>query len=54
MNEIHRGNRTKFGYGLAWARNYLKRYGVIEQSAIRMSFHPTDEKQLAMNYKEMV
>jgi restriction system protein len=31
--EIHRGNRTKLGYRLAWARNYLKRYGLLENSA---------------------
>ena len=30
--EIHRGNRTKLGYRLAWARNYLKRYGILENS----------------------
>lgn len=32
VNEIHRGNRTKLGYRLAWARNYLKRYGLIDNS----------------------
>ncbi|MBN8711710.1 MAG: restriction endonuclease [Verrucomicrobia bacterium 61-8] len=32
VNEIHRGNRTKFGYNLAWARTYLKRYGLLENS----------------------
>lgn len=32
-NEIHRGNRTKLSYRLAWARNYLKRYGVLENSS---------------------
>jgi restriction system protein len=32
-NEIHRGNRTKLSYRLAWARNYLKRYGLFENSA---------------------
>jgi restriction system protein len=31
--EIHRGNRTKLSYRLAWARNYLKRYGLLENSA---------------------
>ncbi|QKO23891.1 restriction endonuclease [Rhodoferax sp. BAB1] len=31
--EIHRGNRTKLSYRLAWARNYLKRYGVLDNSA---------------------
>lgn len=33
LNEIHRGNRTKFSYRLAWTRNYLKRYGVLENSS---------------------
>ena len=33
INEIHRGNRTKFSYRLAWSRNYLKRYGLLENSA---------------------
>jgi restriction system protein len=33
LAEIHRGNRTKFSYRLAWARNYLKRYGLLENSS---------------------
>lgn len=33
INEIHRGNRTKLSYRLAWARNYLKRYGILENSS---------------------
>jgi|HigsolmetaAR202D_1030399.scaffolds.fasta_scaffold00196_15 Restriction endonuclease len=33
MNEIHRGNRTKLSYRLAWARNYLKRFGLLENSS---------------------
>lgn len=32
ITEIHRGNRTKLSYRLAWARNYLKRYGILENS----------------------
>lgn len=28
----HRGNRTKLEYRLAWASNYLKRYGLIDKS----------------------
>ena len=32
VSEIHRGNRTKLSYRLAWARNYLKRYGLLENS----------------------
>lgn len=31
--EVHRGNVTKLSYRLAWARNYLKRYGLLENSA---------------------
>jgi len=31
--EIHRGSRTKLSYRLAWARNYLKRFGLLENSA---------------------
>lgn len=30
--EIHRGNRTVLSYRLAWARNYLKRFGIIVNS----------------------
>ena len=29
---IHKGNRTKFSYNLAWARTYLKKYGVLDNS----------------------
>jgi restriction system protein len=32
LAEVHRGNRTKFSYRLAWARTYLKRYGVLTNS----------------------
>ncbi|MCL4339455.1 restriction endonuclease [Patescibacteria group bacterium] len=33
INEVHRGNRTKLDYRLAWTRNYLKRYGLLENSS---------------------
>lgn len=33
VNEIHRGNRSKLSYRLAWARNYLKRFGLLENSS---------------------
>jgi len=33
MNEIHRESTTKLSYRLAWAKNYLKRYELIENSA---------------------
>ncbi len=32
ISEIYRGNRTKLSYRLAWARNYLKIYGLINNS----------------------
>ena len=32
-NEIHRRSCTKLTYRLAWAKNYLKRYGLIENSS---------------------
>lgn len=33
INEIHRGSVTKLSYRLAWARNWLKHYGLIENSS---------------------
>jgi restriction system protein len=33
LQVIHRGNRTKFSYNLAWARTYLKQYGLIDNSS---------------------
>ncbi len=33
INEIHTGNRTELDYRLAWARTYLKYYGLIENSS---------------------
>lgn len=33
VNEIHRGNTSKFSYRLAWTRNYLKRFGLLENSS---------------------
>ncbi|MBU3665893.1 MAG: restriction endonuclease [Chthoniobacterales bacterium] len=33
LEEPHDGNRTKFSYNLAWARTYLKRFGLIENSS---------------------
>ncbi len=33
LSEIHRFNRTKFSYRLAWTRTYLKNYGVLENSS---------------------
>lgn len=33
VNEIHRESTTKLTYRLAWARNYLKRFGMLENSS---------------------
>lgn len=33
VNSIHRGTSTQLKYRLAWSRNYLKRYGLLENSA---------------------
>lgn len=33
LSEIHRDNKTKFSYRLAWARTYLKRFGVLTNSS---------------------
>ena len=33
LNEMHRGNRSKLSYRLAWARNNLKRYGLLDNSS---------------------
>ena len=33
INDIHRGSITKLSYRLAWARYFLKRYGLIENSS---------------------
>lgn len=32
IEDIHRGNTTKLSYRTAWARNYLKRLGLIENT----------------------
>ncbi|WP_458699855.1 restriction endonuclease [Sulfurospirillum sp. 1307] len=33
INDIHKENTTKLTYRLAWARTYLKKYGLIENSS---------------------
>lgn len=32
VNDLHRGNTSKLSYRTAWAKNYLKRLGLIENS----------------------
>jgi restriction system protein len=33
VNSTHKGNMTQLEYRLAWARSYLKKYGLLENSA---------------------
>lgn len=33
VNDIHRGTSTKFSYRLAWTRNYLKRFNLLDNSS---------------------
>ena len=33
VNATHKGNKTRLEYRLAWTRNYLKNYGLLENSA---------------------
>lgn len=33
IEDIHRGNTTKLNYRCAWAKNYLKRFGLLENSS---------------------
>ena len=42
MLDVHRGNRTKLGYRLAWSRNYLKRIGLVSKVG-RAYWKLTDE-----------
>lgn len=54
INEIHRGNKTKFSYRLAWTRTYLKNYGVLENSAYGVwSLTPKGMKILNVNKNEV-
>lgn len=33
VSTIHKGNRTRLSYNLAWARTYLKKFGLIDNSS---------------------
>jgi restriction system protein len=33
ISEIHKGNQTKLSYRLAWARTYLRMFGLLENSS---------------------
>lgn len=54
VSEIHRGNRTKLSYRLAWARNYLKRFGALDNSARGVwSLTATGMKQTEVNREDV-
>jgi len=48
ISDIHRGVTSKLSYRLAWARNYLKRYGLLENSA-RKIWRLTEEGRKTKN-----
>ena len=33
ISAIQKGDRTQFSYNLAWARTYLKKYGLLDNSS---------------------
>jgi restriction system protein len=61
INEIHTGNRTKVSYRLAWTRNYLKRYGILENSSrgiwaltsIGLQTNEVDSEEVKKKVKEL-
>lgn len=54
VSEIHRGNRTKLSYRLAWARNYLKRYGALDNSSRGVWALTSDGQKQPILSKEQV
>lgn len=54
ISAIDRGNRTKLGYRLAWARNYLKRYGLLNNSSRGVwALTSKGQKTFKVNKKEV-
>ncbi len=57
LSIIHRGNRSKFVYRLAWTRNYLKRFGLLENSKrgvwslTKLGFETDKVNQVEVNQK---
>ncbi len=52
VNDIHRGTTTKLNYRLRWARNYLKNYGLIDNSARGVwSLTPEGQKIKQVDHK---
>lgn len=55
INEIHRGNVTKLNYRLRWARNYLKRDGILENpSRAVWALTEKGRRITKINVKELV
>jgi len=54
VNEIHRESTTKLTYRLAWARNYLKRYGLLENSSRGIWSLTEDGNKISTVDKEQV
>lgn len=54
IEDIHRGNTTKLSYRCGWAKNYLKRYGYIENSARAVWALTVKGKEIGEVDKEVV
>jgi restriction system protein len=53
VEDVHRGNTTKLAYRLAWARNYLKRLGLVENSGRAIwALTPQGQKTGSIDKKE--
>jgi restriction system protein len=54
LSTPHKANRSKFSYNLAWARTYLKNFGVLENSARGVwALTSTGQKTLSVNKDEV-
>jgi restriction system protein len=55
VNYIHRGTATKLNYRLRWARNYLKHFGLLENSSRGVwSLTALGQKTTSVNPSEVV
>jgi restriction system protein len=54
LSAPHKANRSKFSYNLAWARTYLKNFGVLENSARGVwALTSTGQKTLTVNKEDV-
>lgn len=54
LSEIHKRNRTKFGYNLAWARTYLKNFGLFNNSSRGVwSLTPSGQQTTSVDKEEV-